>query len=82
MKHQFMLVCSHYTCLSLLHRDKAVLFYSSYRKIAKIHSLHDAVQELCDKSEDLELNENFFTEKLDQTQIQNKWVIHKNISPG
>ena len=48
----------------------------------KILSLHDAVQELCDKSEDLELNENFLTEKLDQTQIQNKWVIHKNISPG
>ena len=72
MKHQFMLVCSHYTCLSLLHRDKDVLFYSSYRKIEKIHSLHDAVQELCDKSEDLELNENFLTEKLDQTLIQNK----------
>ena len=71
MKHQFMLVCSHYTCLSLLHRDKDVLFYSSYRKIEKIHSLHDAVQELCDKSEDLELNENFFTEKLDQ--IRNKF---------
>ena len=71
MKLQFMLVCSHYTCLSLLHRDKAVLFYSSYRKIEKIHSLHDAVKELCDKSEDLELNESFFSEKLDQ--IRNKF---------
>ena len=73
MKHQFMLLCSHYTCFSLLHRDKDVLFYSSNRKIAKIHSLHDAVQELCDKSEDLELNENFFTEKLDQ--IRNKFKL-------
>ena len=72
MKHQFMLVCSHCTRLSLLRRDKDVLFNSLYRKMDKILSLHDAVQELCDKSEDLELNENFLTEKLDQTQIQNK----------
>ena len=72
MKHQFMLVCSHCTRLSLLRRDKDVLFNSSYRKMDKILSLHDAVKELCDKSEDLELNENFLTEKLDQTQIQNK----------
>ena len=70
MKLQFMLVCSHYTCLSLLHRDKAVLFYSSHRKIEKIHSLHDAVKELYDKSEDLELNASFFTEKLE---IHNKF---------
>ena len=48
-----------------------ILFDSSYRKIEKIQSLHHAVQELCDKSEDLELNENFFTEKLNQ--IRNKF---------
>ena len=48
-----------------------ILFDSSYRNIEKIHSLHDTMQELRDKSEDLELNENFFTKKLDQ--IRNKF---------
>ena len=71
-----MLVCSHSACLSLLHRKKQILFYFSNRIIGKIHSLHDAVQELCDKSEDLELNENFFTEKLDQ--IRNKFKQVRN----
>ena len=65
-----MLVCSNCAGHSLLHGDELILFCWSCRKIAKIHSLHDAVQELCDKSEDLELNENFFSEKLDQ--IRNK----------
>ena len=36
----------------------------------KIHSLHNMVQELCDKSENFELNENFFSEKLDQIRIK------------
>ena len=53
-----------------------ILFDSSYRKIEKIQSLRDAVQELCDKSEDLALNENFFTEKLDQ--IRNKFKLVSN----
>ena len=71
MEPQFVLVCSNYACQSLLHGNELILFCWSCRKIAKIHSLHDAVQELCDKSEDLELNESFFTEKLDQ--IRNKF---------
>ena len=53
-----------------------ILFDSSYRKIEKIRSLHHAVQDLCDKSEDLELNESFFTEKLDQ--IRNKFKLVSN----
>ena len=53
-----------------------ILFNSSCRKIEKIHSLRDTVQELCDKSEDLELNESFFTEKLDQ--IRNKFKLVSN----
>ena len=52
-----------------------ILFDSSYRKIKKIHSLRDAVQELCDKSEDL--NENFFSEKLEQ--IRNKFKLVSNL---
>ena len=60
-----------YSCHSLYIEIKIVLFYSSYRKMEKIHSLHDAVQELCDKSEDSELNESFFSDKLDD--IRNKF---------
>ena len=60
-----------YACHSLSLEIKTVLFYSSYRKMEKIHSLYDAVQELCDKSEDSDLNESFFSDKLDD--IRNKF---------
>ena len=52
-----------YSCHNLYIEIKIVLCYSSYRKMEKILSLHSAVQELCDKSEDLELNESFFIDK-------------------
>ena len=51
-------------------------FLYHYRIIAKIHGLHDAVEELCDKSEDLEQKENLFTEKMDQ--ICNKFKQVRN----
>ena len=60
-----------YACHSLSLEIKTVLFYSSYRKMEKIHSLYNAVQELCDKSEDSDLNESFFSDKLDD--IRNKF---------
>ena len=53
-----------------------ILFDSSYRKIEKILSLHHAMQELCDESEDLALNENFCPEKFDQ--IRNKFKQVRN----
>ena len=61
-------------------------FIHHNRKTEKIHSLHDAVQKLCDKSEDLELNENFFTEKLDQIrnkfkQVSNSWKSFSWVIP-
>ena len=66
-----------YACLfSLIHVSvcsieiKMSYFIHHIERLRRF-SLHDAVQELCDKTEDLELNENFFTEKLDQ--IRNKF---------
>ena len=54
-----------------LYSIEQVLFYLSYRKIEKIYSLHDMVHQLCDRSEDFDLNENFFTDRFDQ--IRNKF---------
>ena len=45
----------------------------------KILSLHGAVQELCDKSEDLELTDSFFCDKVDDIRNKFKQVSDRGI---
>ena len=40
----------------------------------KIHSLHNEVQEICDKPENFDLNEDFFGVKLDKMRNRFKQV--------
>ena len=54
----------------MLNRNR-FYFICHIEKIEKIYSLHDMVQQLCERSEDFELNETFFCVKLDE--IRNKF---------
>ena len=54
-------------CHTVLNRNR----FSFICRIEKIYSLHDIVQQLCERSEDFELNETFFSVKLDE--IRNKF---------